>query len=144
MRKLIAALAAALGLMAAPIARADPPTITPAPALDFVDETCGFPVSVHFTVNGETAKTFSNGSTIVTGPLTAALSANGKTVTLNVSGPAFISPDGILIGRGVSVGPLSTPAGVTLAYTAGTVVVTDEGATLEHGRLLLDLCEALA
>lgn len=36
---------------------------------------------------GETAKLFSDGSVIVTGPLGATFSANGKTVAVNIPGP---------------------------------------------------------
>jgi hypothetical protein len=144
-------LAVGLGaVLAVPVAQADQPVITPAPGSDFVDTTsCGFPVSVHFTVNGETAKTFSSGKTIITGPFVAQFSANGKSVTLNVAGPVTITPtDGsvLFIGRGVGAGPVSTPTGVTLGYLAGTVSIdpTTGVATLVHGHMLLDICEALA
>jgi hypothetical protein len=143
-------LAVGLGAaLAAPVAQADQPIITPAPGGDFVDTTCGFPVSVHFTVNGETAKIFSSGKTIVTGPFVAQFSANGKSVTLNVAGPVTITPTGgsvLFIGRGVGAGPVSTPTGVTLGYLAGTVSIdpTTGIATLVHGHMLLDICAALA
>jgi hypothetical protein len=76
MRKLLVLLMAmtAGAAAAAPDVFADPPTITPSPATDYVDMTsCAFPVSVHFTVNGETAKTFASGTTIITGPLRGVL-----------------------------------------------------------------------
>jgi hypothetical protein len=149
MKKLLI-LAVGLGaVLVVPVSQADQPVITPAPASDFVDTTCGFPVSIHFTVNGETAKTFSSGKTILSGPLVAQFSANGKSVTLNVAGPVTIIPtDGsvIFIGRGVGAGPISTPTGVTLGYAAGTASIdTTTGiATLVHGHMLLDICAALA
>src|SRR2546430_1377589 len=92
MRQLIVAMFAAAGLVSVAVAQASQPIITPAPAVDFVDTTCGFAVSVHFTVAGETAKIFSDGDVIVTGPLTAELSANGATVSLNIAGPGFVYP----------------------------------------------------
>jgi hypothetical protein len=46
---------------AAPAARADPPQVFPLTAFDFVDTTCGFDVSVHFVLNGEVLRVFSNG-----------------------------------------------------------------------------------
>jgi hypothetical protein len=151
MRKAIAVIfLMAVGLVGVPVAQSSPPTITPAPAGDFVDTTsCGFPVSVHFTVNGETAKTFSSGSTIITGPLRAEYSANGKSVSLNIAGPVFIqiADDGsvTVAGRGVGAGPVLTSSGVTLAYAAGPVSISPSGvATLEHGTIRLDICQALS
>ena len=131
-----------------PVAQASPPTISPAPAADFVDSTsCDFPVSVHFTVNGETAKTFSNGAVLITGPLKAEYSANGHTVSLNIAGPVFIQPqdDSVaIVGRGVGAGPVLTSGGVTLAYAAGPVSISPSGeAVLQHGTILLDICQAL-
>ena len=128
--------------VAAPSALADPPIITPAPLMDFVDTTCGFPIAVHFTVNRETAKTFTNGTTIITGPLFAQLTANGKTVSLNISGPVRITPTGAVLAHGVGLGPLSTANGVILAYAAGAVDAAN--GVLEHGTILLNLCDALA
>jgi hypothetical protein len=104
---------------------------------------------VHFTVNGETAKTFSSGSTIITGPLRAEYSANGKSVSLNIAGPVFIqiADDGsvTVAGRGVGAGPVLTSSGVTLAYAAGPVSISPSGvAVLEHGTILFDICQALS
>jgi hypothetical protein len=133
------------------VAQADPPLIVPAQAGDSVDTTsCDFPVAVHFTANGQTAKIFSSGRVIVTGPLAAEFSANGKTVSLNIAGPATITeaPDGsvTIIGRGVGAGPFQTPNGVTLAYAAGPVSVSPTGDpyVLLHGTIRLDICAALA
>src|SRR5215471_13613766 len=88
-------------------AQATPPVFVPAPIPDFTfpDAICGFPVQVHFTVNAETAKIFSDGTIIVTGPLVATYSANGKSVTLNISGPGIIHPSGTATGFGVQAGP---------------------------------------
>ena len=83
---------------------------------------CAFPVSVHFTVNRETAKTFTSGTTIITGPLFAEYSANGKSITLNESGPGKLTvSDGsvLFVGHGVGIGPLVTPDGLVLSYVTG-------------------------
>jgi hypothetical protein len=139
-----------LAAVAVPAAQAGKPIVSPAPAEDHVDTTCGFAIAVHVTVNGETAKEFSNGKVLITGPLAAQFSANGKSITLNVSGPTTVTPtaDGsvTIIGHGVGIGPLFTPNGVTLAYSAGVASIDPAGgpATLVHGHILLDVCAALA
>lgn len=146
-RPILVVLAAAA--IATPLAQAEPPVIEPAPTQDFVDSsTCAFPVSVHFTVNGETAKTFSSGKTLLTGPLAAQFSANGKSVTVNIAGPVTITPtsSGVtVVGRGVGAGPVETPNGVTIGYAAGPVEINPFTgiATLQHGTLRLDICAAL-
>jgi hypothetical protein len=146
--KCVAAIFLAAGLVAVPVAQASSPTITPAPAEDVVDTTsCGFPVSVHFTVNRQTAKAFSDGAVLITGPLKAEYSANGRTVSLNIAGPVSIQPqdDAVtIVGRGVGAGPVLTSEGVTLAYVGGSVSISPSGeAVLEHGTILLDICQAL-
>lgn len=150
MRALLVTFLGVIALLGSSIAQAAPPTITPAPASDFVDTTCGFPVSVTFLANDQTAKTFSDGRTTVTGHLVAAFSANGKTITLNVSGPTTITPTDssvTIVGHGVGAGPQSAPGGgITFAYAPGVVTIdpTTGIATLEHGAFLLDICAALA
>jgi hypothetical protein len=152
MRKLLLLLTlmTAGAAIAAPGANADQPTITSAPSTDFVDTSCGFPVSVHFVVNNETAKTFTNGTTIITGPLFAELSANGKTITLNTSGPGTITVSGssvMITIHGVAFGELLTPKGPVLVQTAGKVSVVSLSppqGVLEHGKVLLNICSALA
>src|SRR4051812_48250143 len=148
MRRCGAAVSVAAGLGGVPVAQAEPPTRTPAPALDYVDPTCGFPVSVHFTVNRETATTFSNGSVLITGPLKVEYSANGRTVALNISGPVSIRPLGdsvAIIANGVGAGPVTTASGVTLANLAGQVDASSgSGGVLLHGTMRLDICQALA
>lgn len=137
-------------VIAAPNVYADQPTITPSPATDLVDTTCGFPVSVHYVVNDQTAKAFTSGKTIITGPLVAEFTANRKTITLNISGPATVTASdrsAFVVGHGVGAGPLVTPSGLVLAYTAGVVSVstspTLEG-VLQHGTMKLNICAALA
>jgi hypothetical protein len=154
MRKLLVPLVLMMAgaAIAAPDVLADPPTITPAPSSDYTDTTscAAFHVSVHFTVNGDTAKTFASGTTIITGPLFAEYSANGKSVTLNISGPGRLTVSNgsvLIILHGVGAGPLLTPTGIVLAYTAGPVSVVStsplEG-VLEHGTVLPNICDALA
>ena len=150
MRRLIVGVLLLTATVAAPIALAGPVRV-PAPASDFTDgTTCGFAVHVHFTVNGESAITFDDGRVIVTGPLSAQFSANGKSVTLNISGPVTVIPAGnavMIVGRGVGAGPFLLPDGsTTLAYAAGPATVDPTGgpAVLKHGTFLLDICAALA
>jgi hypothetical protein len=153
MRKLLVlgVLMAAGAAIAAPGAYARRPTFAPFPNTNYVDTTsCPFPVSVQFVVNDETAITFTNGTTIVKGRLFAKYSANGKSITLNISGPAKITAsDGslLILGHGVSAGPLVTPNGLVLSYVAGQVAIsftpTLEGVLL-HGTDRLDICTALA
>jgi hypothetical protein len=138
---LLAVVAAAV---IAPAARADSPTFTPLPVFTFTDTTCGLDVLVQLSA-GETEKDFSNGTVIVSGPLSATLSANGKTVTVNIPGP-FIAISGhtaIGLGLGLLPGILLPDGRVTFAYVAG--VVDESGfPTLVHGTVKLDVCEALA
>ena len=142
--KLALVLAVAAALLSVPVAQATPPTIVPAPGVDFTDTTsCGFDVDVHYTTNGETAKIFSDGKIIVTGPLAATFSANGKSVALNIAGPATITGESV-IGHGVGAGPTLLPNGqTTLAYNAGVVDISGPAAVIIHGHVLLDICAAL-
>jgi hypothetical protein len=151
MRTLILALLALTACVAAPFAQAGKPSRTPAPASDFTDSTtCGFPVDIHYTVNGQSAIAFDNGRVIIAGPLAAEFSANSKSLTLNISGPATVTPtaDSVIItGHGVGAGPIQLPDGsVTLAYAPGSVSIDpDTGVvTLLHGTIRLDICAALA
>ena len=98
---LLAVVAAAL---IAPAARADSPTFTPLPAFTFTDTSCGFDVLVQASA-GETEKDFSNGTVIVSGPLSATLSANGKTVTVNIPGPFIVISGHAATGLGLGLLP---------------------------------------
>jgi hypothetical protein len=137
--------AVAAALLGVSVAQATPPTIVPAPSVDFTDTTsCGFDVDIHFTASGETAKIFSDGTIIVTGPLAASFSANGKSVTLSVPGPATITGESVT-GHGVGAGPTLLPDGrTTLSYNAGTVDISGPAGVIIHGHMLLDICAALA
>jgi len=151
MRTLILALLGLTTCVAAPLAQAGKPMRTPAPASDFTDATtCGFAVNVHFTVNGQSAITFDDGRVLLAGPLAAEFSANGKSLTFNISGPATITPtaDSVIIaGHGAGAGPIQLPDGsVTLAYAPGSVSIDPNTgiATLLHGTVIVDICAALA
>ena len=144
MRRFLLLAAVVAAAVAVPAAQADAPVITPVPATDFPDTTCGFSVQVHYTMSDETAKIFSNGTVIVTGPIKATFSANGKSVSLNISGPAMIRGESV-IGFGVGAGPTLLPNGqTTLAYNAGPADISGPAAVILHGHMLLDICAALA
>lgn len=137
--------------IAAPVARADQPEFFPLHSFDFVfsSTTCGFPVAAHFVLNGEVLRVFSNGDALITGPLSAQYSANGKTVSVNISGPLrfTVTPVSVtFVAQGIGGGLVQTANGVTLAVIAGlaTIDPTTGLPTLEHGHVLVNLCDALA
>jgi hypothetical protein len=150
MRKFMLLMLVAVAGIAAPAAQADPPTTTPLTSIDNIDTTCGYPIAVHFVLNGETLKTFSSGDMFITGPLSVVLSANGKTVSMNISGPVQIriNPDGTFTfrGEGTNGGDLQTQNGLIVAFWAGpyTLSPTTGFPVLEHGTVLQDTCAALA
>jgi len=138
---LLTVLAAAL---AVPTAHASPPTFIPQPSTSFIDPTCGFDTNVELSA-GETLRLFSNGNLLVTGPLTATFSANGKSVTVNASGPLIATTGHEFFGQGITVGPIQLPDGrLTIASVAGTEDDSSFPAVLVHGRVLLDVCAALS
>lgn len=101
---LAAAVAVLISLALAPSAAADKPTFAPAPFGVSTGQYCeDFPVRVAETTNRGTAKIFSDGSVIITGTLNVAVTnlETGKTISLNISGPAMFSSDGsTLVGVG--------------------------------------------
>jgi hypothetical protein len=138
---LLIVLAAALVV---PTAHASPPTFIPQPNDSFIDPTCGFDTTVDL-ASGETLRLFSNGNLLVTGPLTATFSANGKSVTVNASGPLIVTSGHTLFGQGITVGPIQLPDGrLTIATVAGTEDDSTFPAVLVHGTVLLDICAALS
>ena len=138
---LLMVLAAAL---AVPTAHASPPTFIPQPSISFIDPTCGFDTTVDL-VSGETLRLFSNGNLLVTGPLTATFSANGKSVTVNAPGPLIGISGHTIFGKGITVGPIQLPDGqVTLASVAGAEDDSGFPPVLVHGTVLLDICAALS
>ena len=138
---LLMVLAAAL---AVPTAHASPPNFIPQPSTSFTDPTCGFDTTVDLSA-GETLRLFSNGNLLVTGPLTATFSANGKSVTVNASGPLIATSGHSFFGQGITVGPIQLPDGqLTIASVAGTEDDSNFPAVLVHGTVLLDICAALS
>ncbi|HEU6443685.1 MAG TPA: hypothetical protein VFL61_01360 [Gaiellaceae bacterium] len=104
-KSLLAAVVAVLvSLALAPSAAAEKPIIEPAPFGEFTGQYCeDFLVRVAETTNRGTAKIFSDGSVIITGTLNVAVTnlETGKTISLNISGPAMFSSDGsTLVGVG--------------------------------------------
>jgi hypothetical protein len=99
---LLVVLAAALAF--APSAAADKPTMAPAPFGEFTGRYCtGFPVRIRELTNRGTLKVFSTGAAMTTGTLTVEVTnlTTGKSVELNISGPARFSADGTtLVGTG--------------------------------------------
>jgi hypothetical protein len=144
MRRFWFLIAVGAAAMIVPTAQAGSPTFTPSPPASFTDTTsCGFPVYIQGSA-GQTEKDFSNGTTIVTGPLTATFSANGKTITVTIPGPLVAISGHGFYGQGLYGGPLQLPNGETLAIAAGTVDVSGFPAVLVHGTVVLNLCTALA
>ena len=81
-----------LALVTAPSALADKPLreFLPATPVSLDAAVCGFPVEISFE-SKEFITSVSSGRQIITGRLTAEVTGNGKTVSLNASGPGFIT-----------------------------------------------------
>lgn len=118
---------------------------------------CGF--TVHFdTWSRMYARASADGSVItVTGAAGGTLSANGKTLTLNLSGPMELTyaPDGswsqVSEGRGITWGPNLTAFGLpsNIVATAGlTAYAFDAAGNMSRltrtPRVMVDVCAALA
>ena len=102
---------------------------------------CG-PITVTYT-DGERFTTFSNGDLLITGKLRAVVKSDitGKSVSLNVSGPARVFPDGSVKASGAI---LLFSSGV-LAYATGSISIPADGgvnAVTIKGRRV-DLCPLL-
>jgi len=74
---LIFAAALVAGLVCAAGASAGKPTMSPAGNVDYVDDTCGFPVAVHVVVDKEQVKEYDSGKVLVNGS-TRPYSATGR------------------------------------------------------------------
>jgi hypothetical protein len=98
---LAAAAAAALFI---PTAFADKPVFEPSPFPDATGRYCeDFDVLVHATTNKGRTLVFSSGAVMITGALKVEVTNldTGKTIALNISGPATISAEGdVLTGTG--------------------------------------------
>jgi hypothetical protein len=145
MRRVLCA-AVVLGVLAlatAPTALADKPVreFLPGTPVMLDAAVCGFPVEISFASN-EFITTFSSGKQIVTGRLTAQVTGNGKTITVNASGPGFITTEGALLtGKSIlfaNPGDLfpGHPGGLLLA--SGPVTITTD----ENGQVLVDFTSA--
>lgn len=146
-----AALAAAVFV---PVASAEKPSKEPAPAPPvFIGQYCDdFMVQINVLETENFAITFANGREFIGGRFVVeAINLETATsVTVNVSGPVFIGPDGdpfilrgnsLLFAKAGELGP-GTPA--TLAVTSGTVTfLTDVPGYSLQGRSR-DLCADLA
>ena len=165
MRKLLTAIAVALGALLTPTpALADAPIIEPVPAEDFViaeGEMCEFAVSVEILVNREKSITFLDDEgnfdhQLVTGALRYELTnlSTGGAIVFNIPGPGRFSPnpDGTITL--VATGPwvLFDPFGTHVfnagrAVVIGTVDPTTGILQLEIQSIVghsYDICEALA
>jgi hypothetical protein len=145
MRRLCCLFAVVLSVvLAAPIASADRPTIDP---VNNPDETftgiCPFTVFAHFDVDREKVITFSNGNFLITGALKVTLTTStGKTLSVNVSGPArFVfnaNGDLTIYAEGAGFGPLGD--GLFLGH--GLVIIGPT--SIETRGHFVDLCALLA
>jgi hypothetical protein len=133
------ALACVLGLaaiaLAAPIALADPPIKVPIVQTGFVlpASVCGFAVSVDFPNQHQHGRIYANGVFAAEGQLTTVLSAHGKTLEANISGPGRLTAnaDGSLSLRAegrnlvyLNAGDLGPGRPGALMLTSGLVVET--------------------
>jgi hypothetical protein len=131
-----------------------PERVADGPPPSFTDSTCGFPLDVQVVANREVASTWIDASgapirTIVTGTLKVVMTnpATGKSVSLNISGPAMITynSDGtatqVLTGRAVIV---DTAAGQLSVNTGRAIEVLPSGAVLSLTGRSLNLCAALS
>jgi hypothetical protein len=98
------ALVVVVAALLAPAALAEKPVKTPSPFGEFTGQYCeDFAVRVAATTDQGTLKTFSSGAAMITGALKVDVTnlENGKTIGLNISGPATFTADGTtLIGTG--------------------------------------------
>jgi hypothetical protein len=116
---------------------------------DFYIPWCGDvgPVLVHTVVEKQAVKTFTrrDGTVVLAfnGRLVTALSANGKTVTLNTSGPGriYFRADGsiALIGAGLNL--VGNPTGLWLY--SGYLELTPDGLVVSHHGGTTDVCAML-
>lgn len=154
---LVVAALAGVAAMVVPAATADPPTRVPLPLGDITGAFCpNFDVLVHAQDNKEVATIFSNGAVIVTGTFKVQLTnlSNQKTISVNASGPVFVSSDGntqvlrgnsLIIGEAGDLGAGSPPT-LQLASGVVTIVYGSDGSVTsitETGNTT-DLCAVLA
>jgi hypothetical protein len=148
----VAILATSLAL-AAPAA-ADKPMVVPSPFGEFTGEYCDdFAVRIRETTNRGKTIIFSSGAAVTTGTLKVEVTnlETGKTISLNISGPAMFSSDGttlfgpgawLLFGEPGFFGP-GSPA--MLETNHGRLVIDlASGTIVERVGKTVDLCPLLA
>lgn len=143
------------------VARADQPMREALPQTDFtIQGSCSFDVDLHIVRNDEFITTFRDGRQLITGALVVSLTNvdTGKTITLNISGPVFVSPheDGSqtleLSGRSLvffAAGALGPGSAGVLELTSGPAVIeyAADGSAVSYTKAsaaAVDLCPVLA
>jgi hypothetical protein len=142
-----------ISLALAPSAAADKPIIEPAPFGEFTGQYCeDFLVRVRETTNRGTAKIFSDGSVIITGTLNVDVTnlETGKTISLNISGPAMFSSDGTtLVGVGKwlffgEAGFLGRPGPTLEIFNGRFTLDLADGTFVRRTGTVRELCAELA
>jgi hypothetical protein len=156
LRKMIAVVVTAVvvGIVLVPTAAAEKPTKAPAAFGEFSGQYCAdFKVLIRETTNRGTMKIFSTGAAMITGTLKVEVTnlATGKTIELNISGPARFSPDGTtLVGTGAWLlfgepGFFGPGSPRMLETNHGRLVISlVDGTILERTGHTVDLCPLLA
>jgi hypothetical protein len=142
-----------ISLALAPSATADKPIIEPAPFGEFTGQYCeDFLVRVRETTNRGAAKIFSDGSVIITGTLKVDVTnlETGKTISLNISGPAMFSSDGTtLVGVGTwlffgEAGFLGRPSPTLETFNGRFTLDLADGTFVRRTGAVRELCAELA
>ncbi|HEX4526008.1 MAG TPA: hypothetical protein VH108_04635 [Gaiellaceae bacterium] len=152
-RKLVPMLAAAaaVSLVAASAATADPPTRTfvPFPGA-LTGEFCpGVQVQITALLNNEYAIAFTNGSVITTGQLVAQVKnlSTGKSVVVNASGPGKLDADGTFTLRGETLvfltpGTIAPGSPATTYILSGVLSFAPDGTVTQTGHIT-DICSQI-
>jgi hypothetical protein len=149
---LVAVLGTCLAL-AAP-AMADKPEMAPSPFGESTGQYCDdFAVRIRATTDRGTIKVFSTGAALITGTLKVEVTnlESGKTIELNISGPARFSSDGTtLVGTGAWLlfgepGFFGPGSPRTLETSHGRLVINlEDGSIVSQIGHRVELCPALA
>lgn len=144
----------AICLAATTPAAADKPIQVPASFGEFRGAYCAdFDVLIRETTNRGTMKIFSSGAAMITGTLKVEVTnlETGKTIALNISGPAKFSSDGTtLVGTGAWLlfgepGFFGPGSPRTLVTNHGPLVISlVDGSILDRTGHRVDLCPLLA
>jgi hypothetical protein len=142
------AVVAAIAAVLASGASADQPVRFPLspPGSFTLSGACSFDVQVTLIASNEVETDFSNGASIITGRLVDQFTnaTTGKSLVVNISGPAFFSPTGQLVVTGTNeIGNFSFPSGVFITH--GPVMFDFANNTFTTtSAAMLDLCAALS